>query len=111
MIDLSTWNLSIPVGSPPATIDTPKLMSGFNDQYFQAEGSNVQFWTPVTGTRTENAIYPRSELRETYADGRLRNWTYPKPTIICAPRWPSTRCPPPGKSSSARSTPMTARNP
>lgn len=29
MIDLSTWNLSIPVGSPPATIDTPKLMSGF----------------------------------------------------------------------------------
>lgn len=78
MIDLSTWNLSIPVGSPPATIDTPKLMSGFNDQYFQAEGSNVQFWTPVTGTRTENAIYPRSELRETYADGRLRNWTYPE---------------------------------
>lgn len=77
MIDLSTWNLSIPVGSPPATIDTPKLMSGFNDQYFQAEGSNVQFWTPVTGTRTENAVYPRSELRETYADGRLRNWTYP----------------------------------
>jgi hypothetical protein len=45
---------------------------------FQAEGSNVQFWTPVTGTRTENAIYPRSELRETYADGRLRNWTYPE---------------------------------
>jgi len=77
MIDLSTWNLSIPVGSPPATIETPRLMSGFNDQYFQAEGSNVQFWTPVTGTRTENAIYPRSELRETYADGRLRNWTYP----------------------------------
>ena len=27
MIDLSTWNLSIPVGSPPATIDTPKLMA------------------------------------------------------------------------------------
>ena len=77
MIDLSTWNLSIPVGSPPSTIDTPKLMNGFKDQYFQAEGSNVQFWTPVTGTRTDNAIYPRSELRETYADGRLRNWNYP----------------------------------
>ena len=78
MIDLSTWNLSIPVGSPPTTIETPRLMSGFNDQYFQAEGSDVQFWTPVTGSRTENAIYPRSELRETYADGRLRNWTYPE---------------------------------
>jgi len=38
----------------------------------------VQFWTPVTGTRTENAICPCSELRETYADGRLRNWTYPE---------------------------------
>lgn len=76
MIDLSTWNLSIPVGSPPSTIDTPKLLSGFKDQYFQAEGSSVQFWTPVTGTRTENAVYPRSELRETYADGRLRNWLY-----------------------------------
>ena len=78
MIDLSTWNLSIPVGSPPTTIETPRLLSGFNDQYFQAEGSDVQFWTPVTGSRTENAIYPRSELRETYADGRLRNWTYPE---------------------------------
>ena len=76
MIDLSTWTLSIPVGSPPSTIDTPKLLSGFKDQYFQAEGSSVQFWTPVTGTRTENAVYPRSELRETYADGRLRNWLY-----------------------------------
>lgn len=76
MIDLSTWNLSIPVGSPPSTIDTPKLLSGFKDQYFQAEGSSVQFWTPVTGTRTENAVYPRSELRETYSDGRLRNWLY-----------------------------------
>ncbi len=30
----------------------------------------------MTGTRTENAVYPRSELRETYADGRLRNWLY-----------------------------------
>ena len=78
MIDLSTWNLSIPVGTPPATIDTPKLLSGFKGKYFQAEGSSVQFWSPVTGTRTENAIYPRSELRETYADGRLRNWTYPE---------------------------------
>ena len=77
MIDLSTWNLSIPVGTPPATIDTPKLLSGFNGKYFQAEGSSVQFWSPVTGTRTENAIYPRTELRETYSNGTLKNWYYP----------------------------------
>ncbi len=30
----------------------------------------------MTGSRTANAIYPRSELRETYSDGTLRNWQY-----------------------------------
>ncbi|AKA21887.1 polysaccharide lyase family 7 protein [Pseudomonas chlororaphis] len=78
MIDLATWNLSIPVGSPPATIDTPKLVSGFKDQYFHSDTGTLFFWSPVTGSRTANAIYPRSELRETYADGTLRNWTYPE---------------------------------
>lgn len=77
MIDLSTWNLSIPEGSPPATIETPQLVQGFKDQYFNAETGTLFFWTPVTGATTANAIYPRSELRETYADGTLHNWLYP----------------------------------
>lgn len=77
MIDLATWNLSIPVGSPPATIDTPKLVSGFKDQYFHSDTGTLFFWSPVTGSRTENAIYPRTELRETYSNGTLKNWTYP----------------------------------
>lgn len=76
MIDLSTWNLTIPVGTPPTTIDTPRLVSGFKNSYFHADSGTLFFWAPVTGSRTANTEYPRSELRETYADGRLRNWTY-----------------------------------
>ena len=77
MIDLATWNLSIPEGSPAMTIETPRLVQGFKDQYFNAETGTLFFWAPVTGSRTANATYPRSELRETYSDGRLRNWVYP----------------------------------
>ncbi|WP_283180286.1 MULTISPECIES: polysaccharide lyase family 7 protein [unclassified Pseudomonas] len=76
MIDLATWNLSIPEGSPPATIETPRLAQGFKHQYFSSEAATLSFWAPVTGSRTANAIYPRSELRETYSDGTLRNWQY-----------------------------------
>ncbi|SDB47907.1 Alginate lyase [Pseudomonas sp. NFACC23-1] len=76
MIDLSTWNLSIPEGSPPATIETSQLVQGFQDPYFHSDSGTVFFWAPVTGSTTANAIYPRSELRETYSNGTLRNWLY-----------------------------------
>ncbi|MDP3848396.1 MAG: polysaccharide lyase family 7 protein [Pseudomonas sp.] len=77
MIDLSTWNLSIPVGVPATTITTPALAGGYRDYYFKSDERSIYFWAPVNGTTTKNASYPRSELRETYRDGRLRNWTYP----------------------------------
>ena len=77
MIDLATWNLSIPVGIPSTTIETPVLVGGFQDYYFKTDNGTIIFWAPVNGTTTENATYPRSELRETYADGSLRNWLYP----------------------------------
>lgn len=77
MIDLATWNLSVPVGSPPYTVETTKLVDGFKDQYFHSDTGTLFFWAPVTGTRTENAIYPRTELRETYSNGTLKNWYYP----------------------------------
>ena len=77
MIDLATWNLSVPVGTPPATIDTPRLLQGFKNSYFHADTGTLFFWAPVTGSKTVNAIYPRTELRETRADGSLRNWLYP----------------------------------
>jgi hypothetical protein len=77
MIDLATWNLSVPVGSPPYTVETSKLVDGFKDQYFHSDTGTLFFWTPVTGSKTENAIYPRTELRETYSNGTLHNWYYP----------------------------------
>lgn len=77
MIDLADWNLSVPVGSPPKTIETSKLKDGFRDKYFNSEAGQLFFWAPVTGSKTANAIYPRTELRETHADGSVRNWTYP----------------------------------
>ncbi len=77
MIDLATWNLSVPVGSPPYTVETTKLVQGFKDQYFHSNSGTLFFWSPVTGTRTENAKYARTELRETYSNGTLRNWYYP----------------------------------
>ncbi|MGG2395411.1 polysaccharide lyase family 7 protein [Pseudomonas sp. SH1-B] len=78
MIELAMWNLSIPVGVPAATIETPVLAGGYQDHYFQSRDGAIFFWSPVNGTTTESAKYPRSELRETYADGSLRNWTYPE---------------------------------
>ncbi len=76
MIDLTTWNLSIPVGTPAVTIETPTLAAGFKDEYFHSDSGTLFFWAPVTGTKTANAKYARSELRETSADGKLYNWTY-----------------------------------
>lgn len=75
MIDLAIWNLSIPVGIAAATIDTPKLVGGYQDGYFRS-GDTLFFWAPVTGSRTDNAKFPRTELRETYANGAVHNWTY-----------------------------------
>ncbi|MHA6492555.1 polysaccharide lyase family 7 protein [Pseudomonas borbori] len=77
MVDLDAWNLSIPVGTPSTTISTPSLKQGYKDNYFKAANGTVFFWAPVTGSRTPNAKYPRSELRETYPNGALRNWKYP----------------------------------
>ncbi|SFO82028.1 Alginate lyase [Ectopseudomonas composti] len=76
MIDLATWNLTIPVGVPAAVIDTPILAGGYQDDYFQSRDGRIFFWAPASGSTTSNSVYPRSELRETYADGSLRNWPY-----------------------------------
>jgi hypothetical protein len=76
MIDLTTWNLSIPVGVPATTIETPALAGGYQDHYFQSKNGTISFWAPVNGTTTANSEYPRSEMRETFADGTLRNWSY-----------------------------------
>lgn len=77
MIDLSTWNLTVPATESLTLITTDRLNNGYESQYFRrnADGS-ISFWVPVNGSRTEDARYPRSELRETQADGTLSYWHY-----------------------------------
>lgn len=77
MIDLNTWNLTLPVGAP-TVIETPALAAGYQDRYFQHLNGKLYFVSPVTGATTKNAKYARSELRETKRNGELNNWTYPK---------------------------------
>ncbi|WNW13045.1 polysaccharide lyase family 7 protein [Pseudomonas sp. DTU_2021_1001937_2_SI_NGA_ILE_001] len=78
MIDLGSWNLSIPVGSPPKTIETQQLKQGYDGKYFESHSDRIFFWAPVTGTKTDNAKFPRSELRETWSDGTPHNWLFPE---------------------------------
>ncbi|WP_271408213.1 polysaccharide lyase family 7 protein [Pseudomonas sp. Q1-7] len=75
MIDLSTWNLTVPATGSNTLITTERLNNGYDSQYFRrnVDGS-ISFWVPVNGSRTEDARYPRSELRETQADGALSYW-------------------------------------
>lgn len=77
MLDLTTWNLSIPTDPTPTTITTQRLNNGYESRYFRRnDDGSVTFWVPVTSSTTEDARYPRSELRETQADGSLGNWLH-----------------------------------
>ncbi len=75
MLDLTTWNLSVPTDSSPTTIETAQLNNNYESRYFRrhADGS-VTLWVPVDGSHTADARYPRSELRETQTDGTLSFW-------------------------------------
>jgi len=77
MLDLAIWNLTLPVGSP-TIIQTSELVQGYQSEYFKSTDGVLFFWAPVEGSTTANATYPRTELRETYSNGELRNWYYPK---------------------------------
>lgn len=75
MIDLSTWNLTVPAIDSLTLITTDRLSNGYESQYFRrnSDGS-ISLWVPVNGSHTEDARYPRTELRETQADGTLSFW-------------------------------------
>lgn len=77
MLDLSTWNLTIPQRGPAATISTAKLGRDYESPYFRRSADGVEFWVPVNGAHTSSSEYPRTELRETKPDGRLATWRYP----------------------------------
>lgn len=74
MIDLTIWNLTLPVETPPLT--TAAALPKLQTSYFTNTGDKVVFWAPVTGSHTGNSEFPRSELRETSTDGEARNWSY-----------------------------------
>lgn len=86
MIDLSHWDLSIPEGNPVIVITSPQLVAGYSDQYFKPAGGSIEFWAPVSGTSTNLSDYPRTELREAYADGSPRNWKYTEGTATLSAR-------------------------
>ncbi|ACO79344.1 alginate lyase [Azotobacter vinelandii CA] len=77
MIDLSQWNLTIPVG---AMIIQTRQLQTYESKWFvrNADGS-ITFYAPSSGAgirSTANSIYPRSELRETLLNGadKEANW-------------------------------------
>ncbi|MDD0842805.1 polysaccharide lyase family 7 protein [Pseudomonas sp. Gutcm_11s] len=75
MLDLTTWNLTIPATESATLISTQRLNKGYSSQYFRPQNDrSVRFWVPVNGSHTANSRYPRSELRETWPNGELRNW-------------------------------------
>jgi len=76
MIDLGHWNLTIPEQIPSQTIATKQIKAGYRSKYFTPTGQAVTFWVPVTGTSTRGSTYPRSELRETFPNGKARNWLF-----------------------------------
>lgn len=75
MIDLTTWNITLPVQTPAQVVAT-KAMPKLQNLYFNRNGQWIIFWAPVTGSHTGKSTYPRSELRETTKDGKLRNWRF-----------------------------------
>nr|WP_276584083.1 polysaccharide lyase family 7 protein [Pseudomonas sp. RIT-PI-AD] len=72
---MTTWNLTVPTHESATLIDTRRLNNGYDSQYFRRHGDgSVTFWVPVSGSHTQDARYPRSELRETQSDGKLSYW-------------------------------------
>ena len=76
LIDLSCWNLTIPVNAE--TIPTKKLLAGYQSPFFQRQINDaLSFIAPSTGQNikpTKNSTYPRAELREVNPDGSLAWW-------------------------------------
>ena len=75
MIDLTVWNITLPVQTPAQIVAT-KAMPTLKNPYFDNNGQRIIFWAPVTGSHTGKSEFPRSELRETGKDGKSRNWRY-----------------------------------
>lgn len=82
-IDLSHWSLTIPVDAnggttgQARTISPATLTAGYESEWFYAtDDGGVALWAPVTGAKTPNSQYARSELRELIdPNDQTVNWT------------------------------------
>ncbi|MBC3950918.1 polysaccharide lyase family 7 protein [Pseudomonas folii] len=75
MIDLSVWNLTLPIETPALTVTTARV-SSLNSPYFKVSSNGIVMWAPVTGSHSGTSDYPRTELRETLSNGNALNWLY-----------------------------------
>jgi alginate lyase len=77
--DLSYWNLQLPIGSEgdPEQISSKDLMKGYSSKYFYTDSTDgsMTFYDPEDGVTTAHSDYPRSELCELDADGKVANWS------------------------------------
>lgn len=74
--DLTHWKLTLP-DADASEIRPDELQAGYASRYFHlTESGAMAFVAPVAGGTTENAKYPRAELRELLdpADDK-RNWS------------------------------------
>ncbi|MDB5815037.1 MAG: alginate lyase [Rhodocyclales bacterium] len=71
VFDFSHWILQLPTGlsGHPTEISGPRLVE-YSDEYFQlAPDNSIAFFAPNNGTQFKGSTHPRTELKETTADG------------------------------------------
>ena len=80
VIDLSRWKLQLPEGvaqpDHPDEVKQPELKNFSHPSFFfvNEEEDALIFRAHCGGATTVNSDYPRSELREMTADGKLASW-------------------------------------
>ena len=82
-LDLSHWSLTLPVDAngttsgQARTVSPAMLTGGYESEWFYAtDDGGVALWAPVTGAKTPNSQYARSELRELIdPNDQTVNWT------------------------------------
>ncbi|HXE56145.1 MAG TPA: polysaccharide lyase family 7 protein [Tepidisphaeraceae bacterium] len=67
--NLTHWKLQLPLPGngreAVQEVNGDELQKGFTSEFFYSgPGGTMVFWAPVTGSRTPNTKYPRTELRE-----------------------------------------------
>lgn len=85
VLNLSNWYLTLPIGSPAATMVKQPQLNSYTSKYFFTKGAStgVVFYAPVSGSTTSHSVHTRSELRETAPNGTLPwGWSAGKGTHI-----------------------------